>query len=101
MFETIEKELAMTAQKARESGCWFYCMQTQHWLTPEEFEMQGKCNLITWGNGNRDILANYRMRDPRDGIRSGMATAKKAATDLQEFSEKVFAYFNQVAKDKK
>jgi hypothetical protein len=41
------------------------------------------------------------MRDPRNEIKSRMAQATKLAADLQTFSERVFAYFNQVPKDRK
>ena len=101
MYESIEKELAVSAKKARENGCWFYCQQTKHWMTPEEFEMQGKANRIAHGQNDRTILTNYHMSDPREGIRARMALAKKVTTELQDFSEKVFAYFNHIPKDKK
>ena len=99
MFETVEKELIITARKAKDNGCWFYCLQTKHWMTPEEFLLQGKADLITYGENNRLVLTNYHMSDPREGIRARMALAKRATAELQEFSEKVFAYFNLVPKD--
>lgn len=99
MFESIEKELAVKANKAREAGCWFYCVRTGHWITPEEYEAQGQADLIMYGRNCRTVIVDYYMQDPRAGIRSRMNSASKATADLQEFTERVFAYFNQVPKN--
>ncbi|MDP9077835.1 MAG: hypothetical protein M3O71_10460 [Bacteroidota bacterium] len=100
-FESIEKELAITAKKARDLGYWFYNAFSKSWITPEEFEAQGRADLIVYGEKCRTVLTNYHMSDPKEGIRLRIAVAKRATIDLQDFAEKVFAYFNQVPKDKK
>jgi hypothetical protein len=101
MYESIEKELAVTVEKARINGYWFHSKYSEDWITPEEFEMLAKVSRISNGQNDRSILDNYHMADPRNEIRNRMAKAAKLTADLQEFSEKVFAYFNQVAKDRK
>ena len=101
MFESIEKELAITVAKARANACWFCNKHYEDWMTPEEFEIQGKVNRIANGKNDRSLLDNYRMRDPREGIRNRIDIAKKATADLQVFSDRVFAYFNQVPRDRR
>lgn len=101
MYESIEKELAITAEKARLNGYWFCSKHSGHWMTPEEFETLGKVSRIANGENDRSILDNYLMCDPRNEIKNRIAKAKQITTDLQTFSERVFAYFNQVPKDRK
>ena len=101
MFESIEKEVAMTVAKARENACWFCNKRYEDWMTPEEFEMLFKVHRISYGENDRTLLDNYRMLDPRVGIRYRINIANKATADLQEFSDRVFAYFNQVPRDKR
>lgn len=101
MYESIEKELAVTVEKARINGYWFHSKYSEDWMTPEEFEMLVKVSRITGGQNDRSTLDNYHMADPRNEIKSRIAQAKKVTADLQTFSERVFAYFNQVPKDKK
>jgi len=88
-------------EKARLNGYWFRSKGAGEWLTPEEFEALCKANRIAYGENNRSIIDGYRMHDPRNEITGRMAEAAKITTDLQAFSERVFAYFNQVPKDKK
>ncbi|MGF7075352.1 hypothetical protein [Mucilaginibacter sp. 3215] len=99
MFDTIEKELKVNADKARERGCWFYNKQSGHWMTPEEFEIQGKMDLIVHGDNTRTVLTYYQMCDPRNEIKMRIKDINKTSLKLQEFAEKVFAYFNQTPKD--
>ncbi|WP_121811002.1 hypothetical protein [Mucilaginibacter kameinonensis] len=99
MFDTIEKELQINADKARKMGYWFCNQQTGHWMTPEEFEIQGKMDLIVHGENCRTVLIYYKMGDPRSQIKRGLKDINQASLKLQEFAEKVFSYFNQVPKD--
>jgi hypothetical protein len=101
MYESLEKELAVTVEKARMNGYWFCNKYFGEWLTPEEFEVLAKVSRIANGQNDRSTFDNYQMRDPRNEIKSRMAQATKLAADLQTFSERVFAYFNQVPKDRK
>jgi hypothetical protein len=100
MYETVEKEMAAMAAKARANGLWFHSVHTKEWLTPEEFVDLGKVNQIKYGDKDRSVLIGYYMSDPRDGMRKRMAYLQAASSELQQFSEKIFGYFNQVAKDK-
>jgi hypothetical protein len=101
MYESIEKELAITVEKARMNGYWFYNKNFGDWMTPEEYEMFCLTSRISNATNDRSYLDNYSMADPRNEIKSRIAQAKKVATDLQTFSDRVFAYFNQVPKDRK
>lgn len=100
MYESLEKELAVKVEKARMNGCWFRNKHFLDWMTPEEYDAFVKVSRIANGEGDRTAFDNYTMNDPRDEIKSRIAQATKLTADLQAFSERVFAYFNQVPKDK-
>jgi hypothetical protein len=68
-------------------------------MTPEEFEIQGKMDLIVHGENCRTVLIHYQMCDPRKEIKRGLNDVNKATAKLQAFADKVFSYFNQVPKD--
>jgi hypothetical protein len=93
----IHDEVAKTVNKAKLEGLWFYCMGTKEWLTPEDFEQYAKVYLISHGE-SPDILINYVLSDPKEGIRIRIAYLKKASFELQEFSERVMSYFNFTGK---
>ena len=101
MYESIEKEVDITVEKARMNGYWFRHKSFGSWITPEEFEMMAKVTRIEYGENNRSMLDNYGMYDPRSEIRGRIAEATKLTAELQAFSDRVFAYFNQVPKVKK
>lgn len=100
MFETVQRELVVLADKARSTGCWFYCKRNNDWLTPEEFEALGKGDLILYGENCRTVITDYQMVDPKYGIKSRMKTLNDATADLEKFTERVTTYFNFIAKDK-
>ncbi|WPU91271.1 hypothetical protein SNE25_18300 [Mucilaginibacter sabulilitoris] len=101
MFESVERELKVTAEKARVNGMWFSSNRGERWLTPEEFEAEGQSDLIIWGKECRTVLTEFTMRDPRYEIRARLKHINQSTLDLQNFSERVFAYFNNVPKDKR
>ena len=100
LYESPKKELKIKAEKARLFGYWFCHVKQKSWITPEEFVEHGEYDLITNGPACRTTLDNYYARDPREGVRERVAYLRKASAELQEFNDKVCAYFNSVAKEK-
>jgi hypothetical protein len=100
MFESVEKELSVLAQKAKSTGCWFYCSRSDDWLTPEDFESLGKSYLIMYGQSCRTVILEYNIADPKVGLARRMRKLNEATADLEKFTERVTTYFNFVAKDK-
>ena len=101
MSNSLQDEIAKAVNKAKVEGCWFFNSRTKEWLTPEEYENFCKTMVIQYGDSNRDIFVSFYISDPKEGIRSRMAYIKKASVELQQFTEKVMAYYNLVGKNMK
>ncbi len=99
MYESPKRELQIKAEKARLNGEWFYNKQSKRWITPEEFVQLGELDLILYGEKSRVTLDSYYPKDPRDGIRDRVAYLKKASSEMQDFNDRVFAYFNLAARE--
>jgi hypothetical protein len=83
------------------NGYWFSSKRGGDWMTPEKYEVFFKVSRIANGEKDRSFLDNYYMCDPRNEVNNGIARVTKLTADLQAFSERVFAYFNQAQNDSK
>jgi hypothetical protein len=99
MYDSPTKELEVKAGKARSNGLWFYNIQTKKWLTPEAYIDAGKLDLLRHGENSRITLDSFFPKDPREGIRDRVAYIRIASSELQEFTDSVYEYFNSIAKD--
>ncbi|CAN5400351.1 hypothetical protein BH09BAC6_BH09BAC6_10890 [soil metagenome] len=99
MSDTPQKEVEKLVKKAKAEGCWFYCIATKEWFTPEEFEMHAQATFIMYGDKRPDLFVDFHLSDPKEGIRTRMAYIKKASAELQVFTERVMSYCSFVSKN--
>lgn len=92
---TGEDELERLVNKAKLYNLWVYCKSTKIWYTPDEFYQLGKALII---EGNKDPFLYFNLVDPKQGIRDRAALAKRAAIELQDFTDRVMNYYNFIDK---
>ena len=100
MQDNSKNELEKLIRKAKADSCWFYCVTTKQWYTPEEFELVAKAIIIQEGD-KPHLFVNFNLCDPKQGIRTRAAYLKKASIELQDFTDRVMSYYNFVGKNVK
>lgn len=90
-----QKAKALTAQKlfdaAKLNGQWIYDPQGKTWHTPEEF-------VSLYGSYYYDHPLFYRVKikSPLEGLKAGYKQLDNLHSKLQQFNEKVIAYYSRL-----
>jgi hypothetical protein len=86
-------EIKKRIKTAKDKGYWFYNVNNEIWLTPEEWQNECESEIISGWSKEHNPLIRYTMNDPRLGIQKRMKKMVAASMDLQKFTEKVLKYF--------
>ncbi|EOR93322.1 hypothetical protein ADIARSV_3509 [Arcticibacter svalbardensis MN12-7] len=90
-------EKRVHAKDAYYSDCWIYSTHTQKWYTPEEF-MAGN-ERVSHYRGREDER-QFKIMDPKAGLKDKLAKLKEIQNDIDEFSTRMMDYYEFKKKKK-
>lgn len=87
--ELIKKSCSHIVQEARQKSMWIYDPSNRTWYSPDDFQQQFE-RIVS---GNEKFLAQVQIRDPSDGIVAGNQKLTDLQQKLEDFTNRVIAYF--------
>lgn len=85
------------AKDAYFAGCWVYSVETGNWYTPEEFVKSAERVRM---HRNKPEEGQFKVMDPKAGIRVKLDKLHKMQAELDEFTRKVCDYYDFKRKGK-
>lgn len=91
------QQIRAIAKDAYIAGCWVYSIETRKWYTPEEFV---KSNERVTMHRNKPEEGQFKVIDPKAGIRAKTEKLTLVQKELEEFTKKVCEYYDFKRKGK-
>lgn len=85
------------ARDAYHAGCWVYSVETGKWYTPEDFVQSAERVRM---HRNKPEEGQFKVMDPKAGIRTKLDKLNKMQMELEEFTKKVCDYYDFKRKGK-
>lgn len=85
------------AKDAYYAGCWIFSVKTGKWYTPEEFVKSNETVSVHRGKPDQ---ADFKVMDPKAGIKQKLTKLSADQKELEEFTKKVCDYYDFKRKGK-